>query len=634
MSFSDLIRKKPIGLILKDAARYERESGGLRRSLTVFDLTALGIAAIVGSGIFATIGSAAASGGPAVALLFIFTAIACGFSALCYAEFASVIPLSGSAYTYAYASFGELFAWIIGWDLIIEYAIGNIAVAISWSDYFCGLMSGLGLHIPEYVSTDYVTALRGYYDGAAAIAHGSSLSQLAPAIQKSYLAWVNSPVLGGVHVIANIPAFAIVALISMLVYIGIYETKVVGNSMVILKVVVLLLVIGVGSFYVKPGNWTPFAPHGLTGVLKGVSGVFFAYIGFDAISTTAEECKNTRRDLPRAIIYSLIITTFLYVMISLVLTGMVNFSELGVGDPLAYVFERIHMAKFAGFVSLAAVIAMASVILVFQVGQPRIWMSMSRDGLLPKAFSRIHPKFRTPSFSTVVAGLLVAIPSLFMNFTEVTDLTSIGTLFAFVLVSGGVLILNPYGKRDSESREAKSEIKDYEIVGASISHKPPWVPGANSLDFNPDNADATQTPQRRCEDDRGSTTKGFHVPYINSRIALPLVWAGVALVLYFWNPPELRELGRLTNFTFDRDDLPLFIFIIAAVILTVMGIIRKLSLIPLLGLLSSLFLMVHLGFTNWMRFLVWLAIGMIIYVMYSRNHSRLRREPRTTNREP
>ena len=571
MSFSNLFRKKPISLILSDAHGYEMASGGLRRSLTVFDLTALGIAAIVGSGIFATIGSAASSGGPAVALLFIFTAVACGFSALCYAEFASVIPLSGSAYTYAYASFGELFAWVIGWDLIIEYAIGNIAVAISWSDYFCGLMSGMGLHIPEYISTDYVTAFRGYYDGAAAIAHGSSLAQLAPAIQKSYLAWMNSPVVGGVHIIANIPAFSIVVLISFLVYIGIYETKVVGNAMVILKVIVLLLVIGVGSFYIKPGNWSPFAPHGLTGVLKGVSGVFFAYIGFDAISTTAEECRNTRRDLPRAIIYSLIITTILYVLISLVLTGMVNYSELGVGDPLAYVFERIHMSRFAGFVALAAIIAMASVILVFQVGQPRIWMSMSRDGLLPKAFSRIHPRFRTPSFATVVAGLFVAIPSLFLNFTEVTDLTSIGTLFAFILVSGGVLILNPRGYKSSESK----------------------------------------------------ATRGFHVPYINSRFALPLVWAGVAVVVYFWNPPELNALSRLANFTFDRDDLPLFLFIIAAVILTVMGIVRRLSLIPVLGLLSSLFLMAHLGFSNWMRFLVWLLIGMVIYIFYSRKHSRL-----------
>ena len=605
MSFSDLFRKKPIGLILNDAAGYERDSGGLRRSLTVFDLTALGIAAIVGSGIFATIGGAAASGGPAVALLFIFTAVACSFSALCYAEFASVIPLSGSAYTYAYASFGELFAWIIGWDLIVEYAIGNIAVAISWSDYFCGLMSGMGLHIPEYISTDYVTALRGYYDGAAAIAHGSSLDQLAPAIQKSYLAWVNAPVLGGLHLVANIPAFAIVALISVLVYVGIYETKVAGNSMVILKVVVLLLVIGVGSFYIKPGNWSPFAPHGLTGVLKGVSGVFFAYIGFDAISTTAEECKNTRRDLPRAIIYSLIITTILYVSISLVLTGMVNYSELGVGDPLAYVFERIHMGKFAGFISLAAIIAMASVILVFQVGQPRIWMSMSRDGLLPKAFSRIHPKFRTPAFATVVAGLLASIPSLFMNFTEITDLTSIGTLFAFVLVSGGVLILNPRGRRDREASFARE-----------IRH-------------SRDEKDASRIPHQGSE----ITTKGFHVPYINSRYALPLVWAGVAVVLYFWNPPELKEMQRLFNFTFDRDDLPLFLFIIAAGILTLMGIVQKLSLIPILGLLSSLFLMVHLGFTNWMRFVVWLLLGMIIYILYSRKHSHLR-HPESVSHEP
>ena len=601
MSFSSLFRKKPIGLILSDADGYERASGGLRRSLTVFDLTALGIAAIVGSGIFATIGSAAASGGPAVALLFIFTAVACGFSALCYAEFASVIPLSGSAYTYAYASFGELFAWIIGWDLIIEYAIGNIAVAISWSDYFCGLMSGIGLHIPEYLSTDYVTALRGYYDGASAIAHGSSFEQLTPAIQKCCLAWMHSPVVGGLHIIANIPAFSIVALISMLVYVGIYETKVVGNAMVLLKVGVLMLIIGVGSFYINPKNWTPFAPHGLTGVFKGVSGVFFAYIGFDAISTTAEECRNTRRDLPRAIIASLIITTVLYVLISLVLTGMVSYSELGVGDPLAFVFERIHMSRFAGFVALAAVIAMASVILVFQVGQPRIWMSMSRDGLLPKAFSRIHPKFRTPAFSTVVAGILVAVPSLFMNFTEVTDLTSIGTLFAFVLVSGGVLMLNPRGTKGTGYK-----MQDAGYPASRIPHPTSRTPTHVTRV-------ATHEP------------RGFHVPYISSRYALPLVWIGIAIVLYYWNPPELNELGRLSRFEFDREDLPLFLFILAAVTLTVLGIIKKLSLIPILGLLSSLFLMAHLGFTNWMRFLVWLLIGMVIYVSYSRKHSRLKR---------
>ena len=563
---------------MAEALRHDQESGGLRRSLTVFDLTALGIAAIIGSGIFATIGSAAASGGPAVALLFIFTAVACGFSALCYAEFASVIPLSGSAYTYAYASFGELFAWIIGWDLIIEYAIGNIAVAISWSDYFSGLMGGMGIHIPEYLCTDYVTAMRGYLDGAGQIAGGTSFLQLSPAIQKCFHAWMNAPVIGGIHVIANIPAFSIVVLISALVYMGIYETKVAGNSMVILKVVVLLMVISVGAFYVKKGNWTPFAPHGLTGVLKGVSGVFFAYIGFDAISTTAEECRDTRRDMPRAIIWSLIITTVLYVLISLVLTGMVRYSDLGVGDPLSFVFEQVHLTKLSGFIALAAIIAMASVILVFQVGQPRIWMSMSRDGLLPKAFSRIHPRFRTPSFATVVAGIFVAVPSLFMNFTEVTDLTSIGTLFAFVLVSGGVLMLNPYGKRYSNEQGANNEEKD----------------------------------------------KGFRVPYINSRISLPLVWLGIAAVLYFWNPPELSGLIKVVRGDLNRDELPLVLFVLAALVLTVLGIVRKLSLIPVLGLLASLFLMVNLGFTNWMRFLVWLVIGMCVYVFYSRHHSHLR----------
>jgi amino acid transporter len=617
LSFSSLFRKKPVGYFLAEARRHDQESGGLRRSLTVFDLTALGIAAIIGSGIFATIGSAAASGGPAVALLFVFTALACGFSALCYAEFASVIPLSGSAYTYAYASFGELFAWIIGWDLIIEYAIGNIAVAISWSDYFTGLMWGMGIHIPEYLSTDYVTAMRGYIEGAGAIARGTHLPELSPAIQKCYHAWMTAPVIGGVHLIANIPAFSIVVLISVLVYMGIYETKVAGNSMVILKVVVLLMVITVGAFYVKKGNWIPFAPHGLTGVLKGVSGVFFAYIGFDAISTTAEECNNTRRDMPRAIIWSLVITTVLYVLISLVLTGMVRSSELGVGDPLAYVFERVHLTRLSGFIALAAIIAMASVILVFQVGQPRIWMSMSRDGLLPRAFSRIHPRFRTPSFATVVAGVFVAVPSLFMNFVEVTDLTSIGTLFAFVLVSGGVLMLNPYGTRYSFEQGANPLEKD---TGPPIANRYP--PIASGKSRHRDHHSAT------------SSDKGFRVPYINSRFALPLVWLGIAVVLYFWNPPELSGLKKVFAGSFMKEDLPLAIFIAAACILTTLGMIKRLSLIPVLGLLSSLFLMVNLGFTNWMRFVVWLIIGMCVYVFYSRHHSHLRQQMSKSTSNP
>jgi amino acid transporter len=594
-----IFQRKSVESILKEAPGGDRSSPGLSRKLTVFDLTSLGIAAIVGSGIFATIGSAAVTGGPAVALLFMFTAVTCGFSALCYAEFASVIPLSGSAYTYAYASFGEVFAWIIGWDLIIEYAIGNIAVAISWSDYFAGLMGGLGIHIPEYLCTDYVTAMRGYYDAASAIAHGMAFDQLSPALQKAWLAWTGSPVAGGIHLVANIPAFGIVALISTLVYIGIYETKVAGNLMVMLKVIVLILIIGVGAFYVNPKNWVPFAPNGLTGVLKGVSGVFFAYIGFDAISTTAEECRNTRRDLPRAIIYSLIITTLLYVLISLVLTGMISYKDLGVGDPLAYVFQRLHLTRFSGFIALTAIVAMASVILVFQVGQPRIWMSMSRDGLLPKAFSRIHPRFHTPSFSTVVAGLFVAIPSLFMNFTEVTDLTSIGTLFAFVLVSGGILILNPYGKRTYNDPPAShinpaplSKPSDHQPL--TTNHQPPTT--------------------------NHQSTTGFRVPYINSRWSLPLIWASILLVFAFTG---FNQLTGWTDNGFTKDHIPLFIFIVVSFGLTILAVVRRLSLIPVLGLLSSLFLMSNLGFTNWMRFLVWLAAGMLIYVLYSRKHSHL-----------
>lgn len=294
--FENLFRKKSISHILSDAESQENSSGGMKRNLRVFDLTALGVAAIIGAGIFGTIGNAAASGGPAVSLLFVFTAIACGLSAMCYAEFAASIPISGSAYTYAYASFGELIAWIIGWDLIMEYAIGNIAVAISWSGYFTGLMAGLGVHIPEFLSTDYLTASRGYEVAVTAMNGGTPFAELTPAIRDAFSAWTNSPQIGGFHLIADIPALMIVFVITWICYIGIRESRITNNFFVVLKVAILLLVIGIGAFYVKPENWSPFAPNGISGVLKGISGVFFAYIGFDAISTTAEECKNPRRD--------------------------------------------------------------------------------------------------------------------------------------------------------------------------------------------------------------------------------------------------------------------------------------------------------------------------------------------------
>jgi len=582
VGYQDLFRKKSIEHILKDADRHLGETTHMHRSLNVRDLTALGIAAIVGAGIFSTIGTAAATGGPAVSLLFVFTAVACGFSAMCYAHFASRIPISGSAYTYAYASFGELVAWIIGWDLIMEYAVGNIAVAISWSDYFTGLLGGIGIHFPTYLGVDYLSAARGYHAVVVQLAHGVSLSTLSGNLQESYQAWVQAPHIGNFRLIADIPAFSIVVFITYLVYIGIYETKMASNIMVLLKIAILLVVIGVGSFYVDPKNWSPFAPNGIGGVLKGVAGVFFAYIGFDAISTTAEECKNPRRDLPRSMIYALIITTVLYILISLVLTGMVNYSGLAVGDPLAYAFQKLHLTKLSGIIAISAVIAMASVLLVFQVGQPRIWMSMSRDGLLPKIFSRLHPKFKTPAFSTIITGIIVAVPSLFLNLTEVTDLTSIGTLFAFVLVSGGVLML--------ETGKIRLRGKDRE--------------------------------------------QGFHIPYLNCRYYLPLVWAGVFAVLWYWNPPELQQLMHkslggtnepLGSFLWHlfKTEFPIILFILAAIILTGISIWKQMTLIPVISLLINFYLMAQLGITNWMRFFVWLVIGLIIFFTFSRKHSRI-----------
>ncbi len=579
MSDSPLFQRKPFFQILKDTDTGSAETRGLKRSLNVFDLTGLGIAAVIGAGIFSTIGTAAVSGGPAVSLLFLFTAVACAFSALCYAQFASVIPVSGSAYTYAYASFGELVAWIIGWDLIMEYAIGNIAVAISWSDYFTGLTGGLGLPIPDYLTVDYLTAARGYKEALRQMAAGTSLADLNGPVREAFTAWISAPHVAGLRIIADIPAFCVVVFITVLVYIGIYETKVAANTMVLLKIITLMVVISVGAFYIDPKNWSPFAPHGLTGVLKGVSGVFFAYIGFDAISTTAEECRNPKKDLPRSIIFALLITTVLYILISLVLTGMVHYSELAVGDPLAYAFQQLHLTKLSGIIAVSAVIAMAGVLLVFQVGQPRIWMSMSRDGLLPKAFSNIHKRFRTPAFATVITGIVVAVPSLFMNLTEVTDLCSIGTLFAFVLVSGGVLILD-----------------------------------------------------RRSNQPETSFSKGFRVPYLNSRYLLPVIWILVLIVWYYMHDPDTgyripdaSQPDRDAGWIFSIHDLPILLFGLVALVLTVAAVWKKLSLIPVLGLLTNLYLMAHLGITNWMRFGIWLVIGLVIYFGYSMRRSKLRK---------
>ena len=407
----------------------QEEGHTLHRVLGVRDLTMLGIAAIIGGGIFSSVGQACASGGPGVIFLFIICAVACGFAALCYAEFSSRIPVAGSAYTYAYASFGELFAWIIGWALLMEYSIGNIYVAFSWSGYFTHLMENLGVHIPVWLTTDYTSC-------ASAASGGSSDMQ-----SREMMAWNQAPVIMGLRIILDLPALLINVLITWLVFTGIKESRNASNIMVAIKLIVILLVIGVGFFYVDTANFEPFMPEGFGGVMAGVSAVFFTFIGFDAVSTMAEETKDPQRNLPKGMFYSLLVCTVLYILISLVLTGMMPYKLLSVDDPLATVLEYKGIVWLEYLVSISAVVAMASVLLVFQMGQPRIWMSMSRDGLLPKKFSEVHPKYKTPGFSTIITGLVVGIPILFTDEKFVLDFTSIGTLFAFVLVCGGVLLL-------------------------------------------------------------------------------------------------------------------------------------------------------------------------------------------------
>lgn len=543
---NSLFRKKSLANIIRDAQAGladGHETGGMNKVLKVKDLTAMGIAAVIGAGIFSTIGEASFHGGPGVSLLFVITAVTCGFSALCYAEFASRVPVSGSAYTYSYVTFGELAAWVIGWALILEYAIGNIAVAISWSGYFNNLLGGIGLSLPSWLASNYDSA--------------------TPAIVAA------APHIAGIPIILNLPAFIIVVLVTYLAYVGIQESKRSANFMVALKILVILFVIVVGFFYVNKANWTPFMPNGFSGVLKGVSAVFFAYIGFDAVSTTAEECANPQRDLPKGMIYSLIICTVLYILISFVLTGMVPFSTLKVDDPLAFVFDQVHLPWISYLISVSAVVATTSVLLVFQIGQPRIWMSMSRDGLLPKRFSKIHPRFKTPSYATIITGILVGVPALFLNLTIVTDLTSIGTLFAFILVCGGVLIL---------PREEKA------------------------------------------------TVKRFQLPYINGQFIVPGL---VVVLILLFHHEILAKFSMEGGWDVWKHNIPFYLFSVVTITISYFSATRKLSLIPVLGMLSCFYLMTEIALKNWIVFSIWLALGLTIYFLYSYTHSKLGKKYKT-----
>lgn len=571
---SSLLRKKSISKIVQDSEQGLSDGHGhsshLNRVLTVRDLTFMGIAAVVGAGVFSTIGKAAFDGGPGISLLFVLTAITCGFAALCYAEFASRVPIAGSAYTYAYVSFGEIVAWIIGWALILEYAIGNIVVAISWSGYFNNLLEGathwfqthgfpnFDITLPGWLTIDPATAEEAFNTTQQAIAAGKPLT---PGMQYALDSWNHAPVLGGARIFVNLPAFIIVCIITAITYVGIKESKKTTNAMVIFKVVVIIFVIVMGAFSVKPHNWSEFLPNGLEGVLKGVSAVFYAYIGFDAISTTAEECKNPQRDLPRGMIYSLVICTVLYILIALVLTGMVNFSELNVTDPLAFVFERVGQDWISYIVSISAVVATTSVLLVFQLGQPRIWMSMSRDGLLPKAFARVHKKYQTPYFATLVSGLTVAVASLFMQSGLMTDLTSIGTLFAFIIVSAGILALPPV---------------------------------------------------------EAGNTRSFKMPYINGKFIVPVL---AALFIYGFRErivESFKDLSdpRLTEILF-------LLYIVGIIVSSVLTFLKNFSLIPVLGMLSCAYLLIEIPAVSWEYFLVWMALGLVIYYFYGYRKSKL-----------
>ncbi len=567
----NLFRKKSIENILK-AAETEHH-GSLAKHLGVKDLTAFGIAAIIGAGIFSTIGKASADGGPGVIFLFIFIALACSFAAFAYAEFASAVPVSGSAYTYSYVAFGELFAWIIGWALIMEYVIGNVTVAISWSDYFTTLVSNVsGYEVNEWLRMDYFTAKKSYADAYVLLTGGQTLDMIKANPDTAYLiegfyAYGSAPSIGSMKLIFDAPALVINVLITILVYRGIKESRNASNIMVLIKLAIVLLVIFVGAFYVDTKNWHPFFPNGVKGLLSGISSVFFAYIGFDAISTTAEECKNPQRDLPRGILYSILICTILYVIIALVITGMVNYSELKVADPLAFVFEKIKDLQWlAGIIAVSAVVAMASVMLVFQLGQPRIWLAMSRDGLLPKAFGRIHPKFKTPGFSTIITGVMVALPIFFVDINMVTDICSAGTLFAFILVCGGVLKMR-----------------------------------ATQKDYNPK----------------------FKAPYINAKFIMPALLILSGVLWYVFDKDTMLYYFKWESIHAFMTKMPLYMFFIGFVVLSYLSFKHNFSLIPALGLICCFYMLSQLGYKNWLYFICWLIIGLAIYFAYGYKNSKL-----------
>jgi APA family basic amino acid/polyamine antiporter len=426
-----LLRIKPVAAVVSDV---DRGPAGLRRVLGAGDLIALSIGAVIGAGIFSSIGTAAAGevlpngeivrygAGPALVLSFVLLGLVCGLAALCYAELAAMIPQAGSAYGYTYATLGELVAWIIGWDLILEYAVGNIAVAIAWSGYFTSVLTGFGVTLPEWLTHGYRTALLS----ADPAVHG--LLETAPRV-------------AGIPVLLNVPAAVVVLGVTWLLYVGVRESARANRAMVAVKLAVLALFVLLGAWHIDPANYEPFAPNGWTGIHQGAAIVFFAYIGFDAISTAAEETHNPQRNMPIGILGGLLVCTIIYVVVGIVATGLVPYEQLKAADPLARALELAGFPTAGLIVACGAVVSLTAVLLVFQYGQPRILFAMARDGLLPEWASRIHPTYRTPHVTTLATGLVVAAGSLVADENEIYDLTNIGTLAAFTIVCGGVLVL-------------------------------------------------------------------------------------------------------------------------------------------------------------------------------------------------
>ena len=427
-----LFARKPIRELLAEGT--DSAAGGLRRELGAKDLIMLAIGAVIGAGIFGAIGTAAAGevlpsgevvrlgAGPALIISFVILGVVCGLAALCYAELAAMIPQAGSAYAYTYATLGELIAWLIGWDLILEYAVGNVAVAIVWAGYFNSFLSAFGIEFPGWLT-------HGYFDVAR-----SSDPEIHALLGQA-------PQIAGIPILVNLPAFLIVAAVTWLLAVGVRESVRANNIMVIVKLVVLALFIVVGALNLNFDNYTPFAPNGFSGIAQGAAIVFFAYIGFDAISTAAEETKNPQRNMPIGILGGLAICTVIYVIVGIVITGLAPWDQLRVSDPLSHALEYAGLPVVSWLVALGAVVSTTAVLLVFQYGQPRIFFAMARDGLLPKAAAKVHGRYRTPFVTTIITGAVVAVAALVADDDATYDLTNIGTLFAFMLVSIGVLVL-------------------------------------------------------------------------------------------------------------------------------------------------------------------------------------------------